>query len=133
LYSNRVRKEYLKKLIELLNQIEYLVDVVLVEGLRDLKSLRNLGYSGEIVYCNQKGVSDYDLTDKICQQYNKVLILTDYDKEGEELEQHFRELFERKAIKVENGLRREVGRITAKLRVHAIESLDNIQRNLVNS
>jgi 5S rRNA maturation endonuclease (ribonuclease M5) len=119
----------MEKLIELLNQIEYLVDVILVEGLRDLKSLRNLGYSGDIVHCNQKGVSNYELTDKISQKYNSVLILTDYDKEGEQLEQNFRELFERKAIKVENGLRRKVGRITAKLSVYTIESLDNVQMN----
>jgi 5S rRNA maturation endonuclease (ribonuclease M5) len=113
--------------LDLLKQIENTVDVILVEGTRDIEAIRNIGYSGEIISCSQIGLNDYDLADKISRKYHNIIILTDFDKEGIMIYQKFHEIFELKYIKVEDDLRKKLGNLMSKLNVYAIESLDNIQ------
>jgi len=120
------RKKLIEEMKELLSEIGDLVDVVVVEGLRDLESLRRLGYSGEIVTCAATGVNDYDLMTEVSAKYERVLILTDFDQEGVTLNLRFSEILEHESVRVEKGLRRMVGRLTASLGIYAIESLDNI-------
>lgn len=120
------RKKAIEEMKELLSEISGLVDVVLVEGLRDVESLRRLGYTGEIVTCAATNVNDYDLMTEVSGKYRLVLILTDFDQEGLILNRRFAEMLEHEGVKVEKGLRRMVGRITAALGIYAIESLDNV-------
>ena len=111
---------------ELLSEISGLVDVILVEGPRDVESLTRLGYTGKIVTCAATNVNDYDMMTEVSGKYRRVLILTDFDQEGLMLNRRFTEILEHEGVKVEKGLRRMVGRITAALGIYAIESLDNI-------
>jgi len=120
------RKKLIEEMKELLSEIGDLVDVVVVEGQRDVESLRRLGYSGEIVTCAATGVNDYDLMTEVSAKYGRVLILTDFDQEGVTLNLRFAEILEHEGLRVEKGLRRMVGRLTASLGIYAIESLDNI-------
>jgi len=120
------RKKLIEEMKELLSEIGDLVDVVVVEGQRDVESLRRLGYSGEIVTCAATGVNDYDLMTEVSAKYGRVLILTDFDQEGVTLNLRFAEILEHEGVRVEKGLRRMVGRLTASLGIYAIESLDNI-------
>lgn len=120
------RKKLIEEMKELLSEIDDLVDVVVVEGLRDVESLRRLGYSGDIVTCAATGVNDYNLMTEVSAKYRRVLILTDFDQEGVTLNLRFAEILEHEGVRVEKGLRRMVGRLTASLSIYAIESLDNI-------
>jgi 5S rRNA maturation endonuclease (ribonuclease M5) len=124
--STTRRKNTIEKMKELLSEISGLVDVVLVEGPRDEESLKRLGYTGEIVTCAAINVNDYDLMTEVSGKYRRVLVLTDFDQEGVMLNRRFAEILEHEGVKVEEGLRRMVGRITAALGIYAIESLDNI-------
>ena len=107
--------------------VETLVDVVIVEGPRDLEALRQLGFRGEISLFSQVGVLDADFIDAASREHGSVVILTDFDEEGRKIDLALSEGFERRAVRVEKGLRREMGRIMAAIGVYAIESLDNIQ------
>jgi 5S rRNA maturation endonuclease (ribonuclease M5) len=120
------RKKLIEEIKELLSEIDDLIDVVVVEGLRDVESLRRLGYSGDIVTCAATGVNDYNLMTEVSAKYRRVLILTDFDQEGVKLNLRFAEILEHEGVRVEKGLRRMVGRLTASLSIYAIESLDNI-------
>jgi len=120
------RKKLIEELKMLLSEISDLVDVVVVEGPRDMESLRRLGYPGEIVTCAATGVNDYDLMAEVAVNYSRVLILTDFDQEGTTLNRRFAELLEHEGVKVEKGLRRRVGRLTASLGIYAMEAMDNI-------
>ena len=124
--SDTRRKKVIEELKTLLSEISLLVDVVVVEGSRDVESLRRIGYAGEIVTCAAPGVNDYDLMTEVSVKYERVLILTDFDQEGATLNRRFAEMLEHKGVKVEEGLRRMVGRLTASLGIYAIESMDNI-------
>jgi 5S rRNA maturation endonuclease (ribonuclease M5) len=120
------RKKLIEEMKELLSEISYLVDVVIVEGPRDVESLNRLGYSGDIITCAATGVNDYDLMTRVSGKYDRVLILTDFDQEGTMLNLRFAEMLEHEGVKVEKGLRRRVGRLTASIGIYAIESMDNI-------
>lgn len=124
--SVKRRKQLIEEMKELLSEINELVDVVVVEGPRDEESLRRLDYSGKIVTCAATGVNDYDLMTEISAKNYIVLILTDFDQEGTMLNKRFAEILEHEGVKVEKGLRRMVGRLTASLGIYAIESVDNI-------
>lgn len=54
---------------------------VLVEGLRDVASLRALGCTGEIVPLNQ-GRSLYEVCEDLARRAPLVLLLTDWDRKG---------------------------------------------------
>jgi 5S rRNA maturation endonuclease (ribonuclease M5) len=124
--SVKRRKQLIEEMKELLAEINELVDVVVVEGSRDEEALRRLGYAGKIVTCAATGVNDYDLMTEVSEKYCDVLILTDFDQEGTMLNKRFVEILEHEGVKVETGLRRMVGRLTASLGIYAIESVDNI-------
>ena len=126
----RSTDQALERLNHLLGELETLVDVVVVEGPRDLKALRQLGFKGVVSLFSQVGVPDADFIDAISGEHGSVVILTDYDEEGRKIDLALSEGFERRGVRIEKGFRREMGRIMATLKVYAIESLDNVQEQL---
>jgi 5S rRNA maturation endonuclease (ribonuclease M5) len=123
----RSTDQAIERLNHLLEEFESLVDVVIVEGPRDLDALRHLGFRGVISLFSQVGVPDTDFLDTISGAHGSVVILTDFDEEGRKIDLALSEGFERRGVRVEKGFRREMGRIMAALGIYAIESLDNIQ------
>jgi 5S rRNA maturation endonuclease (ribonuclease M5) len=126
-WRNQEAIEELKKLFIEINQI---VDITIVEGNRDVHSLKRLGYKGKIITCNQLGLNNYEFISKISKTFKNVLILTDYDKKGQKLYHEFSLLLEKQGIKVEHIIRQRIGKLTAFFRVYAIEDLDNVIQNL---
>ena len=124
------RKEALDELSKLLGDIHNYVDVVLVEGLRDVESLRNIGCSAEIEVLSHKGVNDFDLANDLSSRFESILVLTDFDEEGLSLNKRFTSLLEREGVRVESGLRLQVGKLMARIGVYAIEDLDNIKADV---
>ncbi len=120
------RKKAIRELEQLMQELSGLVDVVVVEGIRDIQSLRSLGYSGTIDVLNRTSVNDYDLADDLVYNHRRILLLLDFDEEGLRLNLHFNQILERKGAKVEYGLRKEVSRLMAATGAYAIEDLDNI-------
>ncbi len=123
----RSTDQALERLTRLLGELETLVDVVIVEGPRDLEALRQLGFRGVISIFSQVGVPNADFIDATSREHGSVAILTDFDEEGRKIDLALSEGFERRGLRVEKELRHEMGRIMAALRVYAIESLDNVQ------
>ncbi len=120
------RKNAIRELGQLMQELPGLVDVVVVEGFRDMQSLRSLGYRGSIEVLNRSGVNDFDLADDLVSCYRRILLLLDFDEEGLRLNRHFNQILERKGAKVEYGLRREFARLMSATGAYAIEDLDNI-------
>ncbi len=124
------RKEALYELSLLLGEIHNYIDVILVEGPRDVESLKSLGCVAQIDVLSHSGVNDFDLADEIAARFNNVLILTDFDDEGLNLNKRFKSILEHKGVCVESGLRQRIGRLMAAIGAYAVESLDNIQAEL---
>lgn len=98
--------------------------------MRDVSSLKSLGCTTKIEILSQRGINDFDLTDKISKKYGRILILTDFDNEGLRLNKQYSYLFERKEVKVEIGLRHKIGRLMSKIGVYTIEALDNVKNDV---
>jgi 5S rRNA maturation endonuclease (ribonuclease M5) len=73
--------ERIKKWIEDLNEEDC---IVLVEGIKDVKALRSLGILCNIETIN-RGVSINTLIEQLKSKNKKVVILTDWDRTGNEL------------------------------------------------
>ena len=125
--SSARRKNAVRELEQLSQELPGFVDVVVVEGLRDIQSLRSLGYTGAIEALNRTGVNDFDLADDLVSNYSRILLLLDFDGEGLRMNLHFNQILERKGAKIEYGLRKEVGCLMAAIGAYAIEDLDNIR------
>ena len=120
------RREAMEELQKLLCELNNYIDLVLVEGLRDVEAVKRLGCVSEIEVLSHRGVNDFDLADQIAAKYASVLVLTDYDEEGLNLNKRFTGLLEHKGVHVETGLRQRIGRLMARIGVYAIEDLDNL-------
>lgn len=57
---------------------------VIVEGKRDREALKALGVEGEIIVFN-KGVGVDEFCDDVAERTDKVVLLTDWDREGDAL------------------------------------------------
>jgi 5S rRNA maturation endonuclease (ribonuclease M5) len=65
---------------------------VIVEGIKDQRALRTLGLTGIIIIINQ-GISLSDFVDNVIKKYDKVIILSDWDRRGGSLCRRLKELF----------------------------------------
>lgn len=127
-----MREDKLQALLDLeslFKEIEDAVEVVIVEGSRDLDALRRLGFNGHVETYSRVGISDADMIERLTI-YNNVLILTDFDREGRLLNNMLSNLLERRGVKIEKRLRRAMGRLMAVLGVYAIEAIDNIENKI---
>lgn len=77
------RAEKIKEVLHYLYEINKLVPII-VEGKRDKKALRDIGFDGEIITLHS-GKSIYEFSETISQKFEKVVLLIDWDEKGEEL------------------------------------------------
>jgi 5S rRNA maturation endonuclease (ribonuclease M5) len=127
--SKEEKLQALLDLVSLFEELEWTVDAVVVEGSRDVKALRRLGYRGRVEVCSRVGTADVDLVEGLAK-FAEVVVLTDFDKEGRRMNIRLTRLLERRGVKVEKLLRRMVGRLMAMLGVYAVEALDNVGERL---
>ncbi|PYB67891.1 hypothetical protein DMB44_06870 [Thermoplasma sp. Kam2015] len=63
---------------------------IVVEGRNDLKSLRKMKFLGEILILN-RGMSLVEFSDRIAERYRHIILLTDFDAKGCDLEKRMSE------------------------------------------
>ena len=89
-----MKEEMVEKIEKVLEEIRELASKgvpILVEGKRDEKVLRTLGVDGRIIKISQQSLNV--LIDQL-HRYRRVLILTDFDKEGEKIAKTLSSLLE---------------------------------------
>ena len=62
-------------------QNKNLQNPIIVEGINDIKSLKKINFTGNIININ-RGKSLYNFSEYISNGYNTVILLTDFDKKG---------------------------------------------------
>ena len=77
---------------------------VIVEGERDVRSLRALGLQGEILSLNA-GVSLFHLAESYSRRFRKAIILTDWDRRGGQLCRLLMDAFEANQVRADTDLR----------------------------
>ena len=92
-------EKILEELIDLNSQIP-----ILVEGRKDIKSLKELGVMGEIIKLNT-GNSLFNMCEKLSAAHDKVIILTDWDRRGGQLCRLLKEGFMANNVKCNDNIR----------------------------
>jgi 5S rRNA maturation endonuclease (ribonuclease M5) len=93
---------------------------VIVEGIKDQRALRTLGLTGVIIILNQ-GISLSDFADEIIEKYDKVIILSDWDRRGGSLCRRLKELFNGR-IDIDVQIRQRLSRYAMIKKVEGLPS-----------
>ncbi|MEF8879030.1 MAG: toprim domain-containing protein [Candidatus Thermoplasmatota archaeon] len=73
--------ESVKEILEKIKEESSNKKPIIVEGDRDVEALRSLGFKSTIITANQ-GISLIEFCDRLANKYEKIIILTDWDKKG---------------------------------------------------
>ncbi len=112
-------EEEINRIIEEINRE---IDLVVVEGIHDEEVLRLLGYRGEVLrFSSFRGV--LSISEQLERNFpgKRVLILTDYDRRGEELNDKIKKALETSRVKINERLRRDLGLLLSKYSIKTIE------------
>jgi 5S rRNA maturation endonuclease (ribonuclease M5) len=120
------RASRLREVLEALYEVNKKVPVI-VEGKRDAIALRKLGLIGDIITLH-RGVGLYDFCEEIAENYDKVVILLDWDGKGEslnkELNRHLKGAWE------EFSAFREIFKILCQKDIKDIEGIPKLLKKL---
>lgn len=124
--GDQARAERLREVLEALREVNKRVPVV-VEGRKDASALRRLGLDGRIITVHA-GKSLYEFCEDLAEGHHKVVLLLDWDTQGERLSQELgRNL---KGHWEEFSAFREMLRILCQKDVKDIEGIPKLLRRL---
>jgi len=104
-----------RELVEMIQSLDskYKDILIIVEGKRDVRVLRNLGVEAPIIK-TQARLTRFDMVERIVSEAGEkkqVLILTDYDKEGKEICSFIERELEIRGVKVLKRERRMIRKL----------------------
>ncbi|EEB74332.2 toprim domain-containing protein [Thermococcus sp. AM4] len=120
--------ENYKRFLELIEKLREFEGALIVEGLRDEVALRNLGVRAEIIRLSRLPLAEIAL---IASRYREVMILTDFDRKGEELARKLVSYLEGYPCRVDAETRRELKRIARK-DIKGVEDLYGLYLKVVS-
>ncbi|MPM92714.1 hypothetical protein SDC9_139850 [bioreactor metagenome] len=116
----RKRLERIEELLLELSEYSERGAVIIVEGKRDILSMKRLGIKGTFELATRHSL--FNFSEKIAGLGCEVIILTDWDRRGDMLAAKLSEYFENFGIKPELQIRNKLRLITQK-EIKDIESL----------
>ncbi len=109
----------LEKLFESLEEVKDCQ--VIVEGMRDRKALESFGFS-------KIHVLNSSLYETAMKFHGRVLVLTDFDPEGEEIAKKLSVLLEKAGCRVDYVRRKKLKNLFIKNKVNTVEGLKNLKK-----
>jgi 2,5-diamino-6-(ribosylamino)-4(3H)-pyrimidinone 5'-phosphate reductase len=104
------RTEHLIKLMEVIEELKEEAErgiPILVEGKKDIKSLRNLGVEGTFVMVSRTPV--FEIADEFIENnIREVILLTDFDRRGRKYAKVIVEELQGRGIKVNTEIRKKI-------------------------
>ena len=126
----RERQERIQQILACLIEESALGTPIIVEGKKDLDTLRVLGVQGQILTAKTGGKSRLDLISEIEKSGNKeIILLLDFDRRGREWTAILRQSLEKAKIKVDVTFRKGLVRFTGK-ELKDVEGLATYLRTL---
>ncbi|MBU4076400.1 MAG: toprim domain-containing protein [Euryarchaeota archaeon] len=115
--------ERLEKLEGLILELQVLSDtgaIIIVEGRKDVESLRSLGVNGEIKLSSQKPLLDF--TEQLSRRGKDIVLLTDWDRKGGMVARKIIDYLHAYGIMPNTDIRARIGFLVKK-RIKDVESL----------
>lgn len=121
--------ERLETIAETLDELKELNRAlpVIVEGEKDVQTLRALGLGGEIIKLH-KGQSLAVFCETIAREHDKVIIMTDWDAQGGELCRMLREILKANDVRYDTELRAKLA-MCCKKEIKDVEGLCKYMRH----
>lgn len=131
--KNKSRYELMKKIEEIIRELNYDVDLVIVEGIHDEKALRRYGYTKKVLRFSNSGKPLYSFVDEIVRKYHgrRMAILLDYDREGEIISKKLENQLEERGMKIEKHWRKILRELMVKEKMTSIEELTALKRKAI--
>lgn len=101
---------------------------IIVEGEKDERALRLLGFKGIILRLG-RGRSVLDFCEETAREYKSVIILTDWDRQGGRLCASMRKYFAALCVKYDDEIRKKL-LFYCKKDIKDVESLSSLVENL---
>ena len=114
------RKKEVEELIGELSEQNLKIPII-VEGGKDIRALRKLGFSGRIIKIN-RGVTLMCFAEMVAKECKEVILLTDWDKKGCLLADELSKLFDSLGVKYDLTYRQALIRLLRQ-EIKDIESL----------
>lgn len=122
-------EERLKKILQIIDELRERSEegwVILVEGERDVRALRELDITGTVVAISQ--IRDSDVVDKY-SNHTGIIIMTDWDRKGILIEKNMVKKFSSWGIVPETRIKRKLGALVSG-EINGIENLTTLISNL---
>lgn len=113
----------LKKIVQKMN---YTIEAVIVEGMRDSKAIRLLGFENDIIKCSSIRFSHTEFVENLSKKYFTITILTDFDKHEMMLNKKLSSDLRQKRVKVNNIYRKQIKDILKQNSMRTIESINKL-------
>jgi 5S rRNA maturation endonuclease (ribonuclease M5) len=131
-FRPRAKKYYLDlegRLNAIIEDINYTVSLVIVEGSRDEAALRKIGLRSPVLKFCSSGMPLFAFIEKVASDYRglRVLILFDFDKEGNEMSERVSQQLTERGVKVDQSLRSSLREIMSREGVLSVESIHLIK------
>jgi len=110
-----------QELLNLASEMNVDVELVIVEGKNDKKAIQSIGFKRKVIELN----SDLSSLERMIKKYNSLVILTDFDKAGKELERKITKFLAGR-IKIKTTYRRKFGKLLGSIGRRDIESINNL-------
>lgn len=94
---------------------------VVVEGLKDVEAMRNLGLRRNVVSLG-KGLTVFAFCERLSRKHGTAVILTDWDRKGGKLARMLKDALEANGVRADTDLRAKLVLLTKK-DIKDIESL----------
>ncbi len=124
--------ERLEMLDEFILELQALSDtgaIIVVEGRRDVESLRSLGIRGDIKLSSQQPLLDF--TEQLSRSGKDIVLLTDWDRKGGMVARKIIDYLQAYGIMPNTNIRARIGFLVKK-RIKDIESLSKYMGKLRN-
>ncbi|WP_456367115.1 toprim domain-containing protein [Thermococcus sp.] len=120
--------ENYKRFLELIDKLREFEGALIVEGMRDEVALRNLGVRAEIIRLSRLPLAEVAL---IASSYEDVMVLTDFDKKGEELAKKLLRYLEGYPCRVDIRTWKELRKV-AKKDIKGVEDLYDLYMRVIS-
>ena len=121
-----------RKLLSIMEELQNCAEQgmpILIEGKKDEVALKQLGIEGNFIRVSGSPLKLYEIAEKAAKSSSKIIILTDFDKKGNELAKRLAEDIQALGSHPELSIRRKIMGITRRY-IKDIESLSRHLRQL---
>lgn len=134
--SRRSPKHYMEvqaQLKEIIEDINYRVAMVIVEGIRDEQALLKFGLKRPVRRYSDSRMPTFAFVDEIVADYREqtVLVLVDFDEEGAKIAGRISGELEERGVKVDRFNRRRISRLLRAEGILRIEEMGRISSKAV--